>query len=51
MDLFMQDKSFFVFLNKYVDNSLLCLINVVFSLIFTIIGIIRLCFRKKARGM
>lgn len=39
--------SFFVFLSKYMDYPLLVILNVFFSLVFIVIGIIRFATRKK----
>ena len=38
---------FFIFLSKYVDDPLLVMVNVFFSLVFVIIGIVRFATRKK----
>ena len=47
---YINNKGFFIFLAKYIDDPLLVLVNVSVSLIFIIIGIIRFATRKK-RGL
>ncbi len=44
---YINNKSFFIFLGKYIDDPLLVLVNVTFSLVFIIIGIVRFATRKK----
>ena len=44
---YINNKSFFIFLGKYMDDPLLVLVNVSFSLVFVIIGIVRFATRKK----
>jgi len=44
---YINGRSFFLFLSRYVDYPLLVLVNVVFSLVFIIIGIVRFATRKK----
>lgn len=47
---YINGKGFFIFLAKYMDEPLLVLVNVVLSLIFIIIGIVRFATRNK-RGL
>lgn len=44
---YINNKSFFIFLGKYMDDPLLVLVNVSLSLVFVIIGIVRFATRKK----
>ena len=44
---YINGKGFFIFLGKYMDDPLLVLVNVSFSLVFIIIGIVRFATRKK----
>ena len=44
---YINNKTFFIFLGKYMDDPLLVLVNVVLSLVFIIIGIVRFATRKK----
>lgn len=44
---YINNKGFFIFLGKYMDDPLLVLVNVSLSLIFVIIGIVRFATRKK----
>ena len=44
---YINNKSFFIFLGKYIDDPLLVLVNVTISLVFVIIGIVRFATRKK----
>ena len=44
---YINNKGFFVFLGKYIDDPLLVLVNVTFSLAFIIIGIVRFATRNK----
>ena len=47
---FINNKGFFIFLSKYMDEPLLVLANVTLSLVFVIIGIVRFATRHK-RGL
>ena len=44
---YINNKGFFIFLGKYMDDPLLVLANVTLSLVFIIIGIVRFATRKK----
>ena len=44
---YINNKGFFIFLGKYMDDPLLVLVNVTLSLVFIIIGIVRFATRKK----
>ena len=44
---YINNKGFFIFLSKYVDDPLLVMVNVIFSIVFIIIGIIRFATRKR----
>ena len=44
---YINNKGFFIFLGKYMDDPLLVLVNVTLSLVFVIIGIVRFATRKK----
>ncbi len=44
---YINNRGFFVFLAKYMDDPLLVLVNVFFSLVFLIIGIVRFATRNK----
>lgn len=44
---YINNRGFFIFLSKYIDDPLLVMVNLFFSLVFIIIGIIRFATRKK----
>ena len=44
---YINNRRFFIFLSKFMDYPLLVLLNVLFSLVFIIIGIVRFATRKK----
>ena len=44
---YINNRGLFIFLAKYVDDPLLVMVNVFFSLVFIIIGIVRFATRKK----
>lgn len=44
---YIDNNKFFIFLSKYIDAPLLVLVNVLFSLIFIVVGIVRFAARKK----
>lgn len=44
---YINNRRFFIFLSKYMDYPLIVLCNVFFSIVFTIIGIVRFATRKK----